>query len=190
MREGPGNNVFAMGPLPRPDSTIVTSWKWVWRGLDPETRRFPSPIYQELLKGRVRRADSQPEGSALPLETRLATARRRRGKAPKKQRTGSCSMKEGWTYHSVKPKVWGGTQGPPQPFNPDEFDLISTENEQQLPTERPRKDQIVFCVVRCSTSLFVSLHFLNLTPSLRFIYIHPAVICCCKSCTFHFLEQF
>lgn len=29
---------FAEGPLPKPDSIVVTSWKWVWRGLDPETR--------------------------------------------------------------------------------------------------------------------------------------------------------
>lgn len=53
-----------------------------------------------------------------------------------------------------------------------------------------RNDRIVFCVVRWSTSLFVSLRFLNLTPSTLFIQIRPPVICHCKSYTSFFLAIF
>lgn len=53
-------NIFAhirQGPRPRPDALLVTSWKWVWRGLDPEIDKYPSPLYMKLLGGRVIRGD-------------------------------------------------------------------------------------------------------------------------------------
>lgn len=41
------------GPLPQPDMLLLTSWKWVWRGLDPEISKYPSPLYLKLLRDRV-----------------------------------------------------------------------------------------------------------------------------------------
>lgn len=43
---------FAGGPLPEPSYVIVTSWKWVQRGLDPKLK-YPSSMYKALLEGRV-----------------------------------------------------------------------------------------------------------------------------------------
>jgi len=36
-----------------PDRYHMAIWRWAWRGLDP-TLRHMSPVYRELLKGRVR----------------------------------------------------------------------------------------------------------------------------------------
>lgn len=59
---------FTEGPVPKPSYIVVTSYKWVWRGLDPELK-YPLPIYEALLKGRI--TTSREDGERSGPEPRI-----------------------------------------------------------------------------------------------------------------------
>lgn len=90
----------AEGPLPESEHLIVTTWKWMWRGLDP-THKFWSPIYMDRLKGRVTvTSDGYCKGPS-PMVTYLRGTRNipRRNKKQRRRlkRVWSQSPDKGWT---------------------------------------------------------------------------------------------
>ena len=57
------------GPLPRQEFDTICQWIWVWRGLDQRITLHPSPLYQELLKGRVTTTEDGVTTRAPPKPT-------------------------------------------------------------------------------------------------------------------------
>lgn len=99
-----GNGRFGgppQGPLPKGDYDVITSWKWVWRGLDPKIRPPRTPIYEKLLKGRIRRLPGQKETCApVRIITTIIPPREKKPAAAEPanlRKIWIYTVAEGWT---------------------------------------------------------------------------------------------
>ena len=57
---------------------LHTTWQWSWRGLDPRITLHPSPLYQQLLNGRIRKSRTGHRVCEEPQIVEILPPKRRR----------------------------------------------------------------------------------------------------------------